>query len=158
FAAYLAVALLTGFAMITLQTVCIRLGGLCFGASQFTFSMVVAAFVLCIALGSFAVSALRRIPPAVLPATLWALVLLLTALYPAPGDPPSWPPALRTHCAIDSGDSSPYPPAAFAALLVVPGPAIVLPGATLPLIFHRLRREVGELGDLAGRIYSANTL
>ena len=48
--------------MMTLQTVLIRLGGLAFGSSQFTFSMVVAVFVLCIALGSFAVSALPRIP------------------------------------------------------------------------------------------------
>ena len=35
-----------------------------FGASHFTFAMVVAVFVLCIALGSFAVSALPRIPRA----------------------------------------------------------------------------------------------
>ena len=61
-ASFAAVALLVGFAMMTLQTVLIRLGGLSFGSSQFTFSMVVAVFVLCIALGSFAVSALPRIP------------------------------------------------------------------------------------------------
>jgi spermidine synthase len=49
-ASFAAVALLTGFAMMTLQTVLIRLGGVSFGSSQFTFSMVVAVFVLCIAL------------------------------------------------------------------------------------------------------------
>ena len=65
---FAAVALLVGFAMMTLQTVLIRLGGLSFGSSQFTFSMVVAVFVLCIALGSFAVSALPRIPAFLLPA------------------------------------------------------------------------------------------
>ena len=36
------------------------------GSSHFTFAMVVAVFVLCIALGSFAVSALPRIPPLLL--------------------------------------------------------------------------------------------
>ena len=35
----------------------IRVGGLAFGSSEYTFTMVVAVFVLCIARGSFAVSA-----------------------------------------------------------------------------------------------------
>ena len=48
----------------TLQTVLMRLGGLSFGASHFTFAMVVAAFVACIALGSLCVSALLADSPA----------------------------------------------------------------------------------------------
>jgi hypothetical protein len=56
FAIYAWVAGLVGFAMLTLQTVLIRLGGLSLGSSQFTFSLVVAVFVLCIALGSLMVS------------------------------------------------------------------------------------------------------
>ena len=67
FVALAVVALLSGFAMMTLQTIFNRIGGLAFGASQFTFSMVVAVFVLCIALGSFAVSAL----PIFVPAMSW---------------------------------------------------------------------------------------
>jgi spermidine synthase len=69
FAAFGAVALLVGFAMMAVQTVAIRVGGLSFAASQLTFSMVVAVFVLCIALGSLGVSALPRIPRALLAAT-----------------------------------------------------------------------------------------
>ena len=63
FAFYAAIALLTGFAMMSVQTMFIRLGALSLGSSQFTFSMVVAVFVLAIALGSFLVSAFSRIPP-----------------------------------------------------------------------------------------------
>ena len=44
--AYLFAALLIGFAMMTLETTLIRLAGLSFGSSQFTFSMVVAAMLL----------------------------------------------------------------------------------------------------------------
>ena len=51
-------AVLLGFSMMAIQTVLTRLGGLALGASHFTFSMVVAVFVLCIALGSLAVAAL----------------------------------------------------------------------------------------------------
>jgi spermidine synthase len=159
FAAYLALALLVGFAMATLQTAFIRLGALAFGASQFTFSMVVAVFVLCIALGSFAVSALSRIPPGVLVGSLWALVALLALLYPALGDAPYWAHVLRTLFAGDDPSLFyPYHLAAFALVLVAIGPPVVLSGATLPLVFHQLRREVGELGALAGRLYSANTI
>src|SRR5262245_50509828 len=158
FAAWLAIALLVGFAMATLQTVFIRLGALAFGASQFTFSMVVAVFVLCIALGAFAVSALPRIPSGLLAGSLWALVALLSALYLPLGDATYWSHVLRSLFGSDPASFHPYHLAAFAALLVVVGPAVVLSGATLPLVFHQLRREVGELGALAGRLYSANTI
>jgi len=155
---FLAAALLVGFAMIALQTVFIRLGGLSFGASQFTFSMVVAVFVLCIALGSFAVSALPRIPRAALPVSLWALVAFLLALYPLLGDSTYWAYLLRARFGQSPAEFYPFQLAAFAALLGTIGPAVILSGATLPLVFHALRREVGDLGDLAGRVYSANTI
>jgi len=158
FASFLAIAGLVGFAMASLQTTLIRLGGLAFGASQFTFSMVVAVFVLCIALGSFAVAALPRIPPALLVSCLWALVALLGLLYPALGDATYWSHLLRTRFGEDPAQFTAFHLAAFAALLGAIGPAVVLSGATLPLLFHQLRREAGELGELAGRLYSSNTL
>ena len=74
---FVAVALLCGFAMMTVQTTVIRIGGLSFGASQFTFSMVVAVFVLSIAIGSLAVSTARRIPRLFLVFDLWALFATL---------------------------------------------------------------------------------
>ena len=43
-------------------------------------------------------------------------------------------------------------------MLLVLGPAVVLSGAMLPLLFHALRREVGDLGSQAGRLYSVNTI
>ena len=47
-----------------------------------------------------------------------------------------------------------YYTAAFAGLVLVIGPAVALSGAVLPLLFHALRREFGELGAQAGRLYS----
>lgn len=46
----------------------------------------------------------------------------------------------------------------FAGLLLVIGPAAVLSGATLPLLFHHLRHYVSDLGAVAGRLYSWNTV
>ena len=158
FKAFAAVALLTGFAMMTLQSVLIRLGGLAFGSSQFTFSMVVAVFVLCIALGSFAVSALPRIPPVLLPGSLWILLLLLALLYRGAEDLPYWAYALRSLFRDQDAGFYAYFLAAFAGLLALISLPVALSGAVLPLMFHALRERVTNLGDVAGRLYSWNTL
>ncbi len=158
FASLAAVALLTGFAMMTLQTVLIRLGGLAFGSSQFTFSMVVAVFVLCIALGSFAVSALPRIPRALLPIALWMLFLLLTLLYGVADTAPYWAHVLRTLHGDLPESFYPFQIQAFLGVLIVLALPVALSGAVLPLLFHALRDRVGDLGQVAGRLYSWNTL
>jgi len=158
FAVYACVALLAGFAMMTVQTVLIRVAGLAFGSSHFTFAMVVAAFVLCIALGSFAVSALSRIPPATIVASQWCLVAALLVLYSWLEDAPFWAHVLRTRFGSDDASFYPYFLTSFAAVLALLAIPILLSGATLPLLFHHLRGSVGDVGAVAGRLYSWNTV
>jgi spermidine synthase len=157
FPLYAGIALLIGFSMMAVQTTVIRIGGLAFGGSQFTFSMVVAVFVLCIALGSFGVSALRRIHRVYLPVTVWGLAVLLYLLYLPLQDTPYWAHVLRTLFPDQDGFYS-YHAAIFGSFCAVIGVPVALAGATLPLIFHQLRRDVGELGANAGRLYSWNTV
>ena len=158
FVAYATVACLVGFAMMTVQTILIRLGGLSFGSSEYTFAMVVAVFVLCIALGSFLVSALPRISPTLLLVTLWILVLVLYGLYHFLPQAPYWIHVLRTLFRDHDAAFLPYYFAGFLSVLAVIGPAVILSGAVLPLLFHALRHEVGDLGAVAGRLYSWNTV
>ena len=155
---FLTVALLGGFAMMALQTVLIRIGGLSLGSSGFTFSSVVAVFVLCIALGSLAVSAFDRIRPGYLLASQWALFAILVLLYVPIGDAPYGVYVLRSFFRDHEAAFYPYYISAFLVTLVVIAPAVVLSGAMLPLLFHVLRSEAGELGSLAGRLYSWNTV
>jgi spermidine synthase len=155
---YLAVALLVGFAMMTLETTLIRIGALAFGSSHFTFSMVVAAFVLCIAVGGLSVSSLTRIPKMYLAVNLWALVALLIGLYFLLPQANYWVFVLRTAFMNLDVAFYLYYGAGFALLLAVIGLPVLLSGVTLPLIFHHLRDEYGELGSLAGRLYSWNTV
>ncbi len=157
-APYMAVSLLTGFAMMTVQTALIRLAGLSFGSSQFTFSMVVAVFVLCIALGSFMVSALSRITPLFVVLNQWALALLLLLLYGQLEHSPYWAHLLRSLFRDETAAFGFYYLLAFLLLLVVVGLPVILSGASLPLLFHQMRREVSHLGDLAGNLYSWNTV
>jgi spermidine synthase len=114
--------------------------------------------VLCIALGSFAVSALPRIPKLLLVANLWGLFALLCLLHLLLEDAPYWTHVLRSLFRTQATAFYPYHLAAFLCVLAVIGLPVALSGATLPLIFHQLRRETGELGDVAGRLYSWNTL
>jgi predicted membrane-bound spermidine synthase len=158
FAAFAAVALLAGFAMMALQTTLNRIGALALGASSFTFAMVVAVFVFCIALGSLAVSALPRVPRRLLLHTQWLLFLLLLLVYLGVPDAPYAAHVIRT--LFQGVDAAFYPFHAFvfvglAAVLAVP---IGLSGALLPLVFHELRREVADLGAVAGRLYAWNTV
>jgi spermidine synthase len=157
-AIYGTIALLVGFAMMVLQTVAIRVAGLSFGSSEYTFSMVVSVFVSCIALGSLAVSALPRIGRAVLVAVLWLLCASFAGLYFALETAPYWAHVLRSLFRDTDAIFPAYYTAAFAGLWLVIGPAVALSGAVLPLLFHALRREFGELGAQAGRLYSLNTL
>jgi hypothetical protein len=119
--------------------------------------MVVAVFVLCIALGSFALSALPRVPSPLLPASLWALAALLGALYLGLDTAPYWAHRLRILFRDDPAAFLPFHVAAFLGLLGVLALPVAISGATLPLLFHRLRRDAGELGDAAGRLYGWNT-
>jgi spermidine synthase len=153
-----AAALLVGFAMMSLQALFIRVGALSLGASQFTFSMVVATFVSCIALGSLAVSALGRVPRAALASNQWLLVALLSLLYVAIPYAPYASHVLRTFFRDTHEAFYAYYVAVFLSILLFIGPAVALSGATLPLLFDHLRRQVGDLGAVAGRLYSWNTL
>jgi predicted membrane-bound spermidine synthase len=158
FAVFAAVALLLGFAMMSTQTVLIRVGALSFGASHFTFAMVVAVFVLCIAAGSLVVSAFERIPRTAVVLCPVLLLVSLTALYTVMDRAP-WA-AHLVRSVFRDRDLAFYPYHAVSllcllALLAVP---IGLSGASLPLLFHELRRTHGELGRTAGRLYSWNTV
>ncbi len=156
--AWSGIALLAGFAMMALQTTLNRIGALALGSSHFTFAMVVAVFVLCLALGSFAVSALPRIPRALVVGSQWLLVCLLFPLYFWVADVGYWAHVIRVQLGGLSAEFSEYQLAIFGstlALLVIP---IGLSGALLPLLFHQLRREVRNLGVVAGRLYAWNTV
>jgi predicted membrane-bound spermidine synthase len=157
-AAWSGIALLAGFAMMALQTTLNRIGALALGSSHFTFAMVVAVFVLCLALGSFAVSALPRIPRALVAGSQWLLVGLLFPLYLWMADVGYWAHGIRVRVGGVEAVFSEYQLAIFLSTLAVLAIPIGLSGALLPLLFHQLRREVRNLGAVAGRLYAWNTV
>jgi spermidine synthase len=115
-------------------------------------------FVLCIALGSFGVSALPRIPAWLVAGSQWLLVGLLFLLYLAIPDSGYFAHLLRAFFRDETQVFLPFQIAVFLASLAVLIVPIGLSGALLPLLFHQLRNEVGDLGRMAGSLYSWNTV
>ena len=157
-AGYAAVALLTGFAMMTVQTAAIRIGALSLGSSDLTFAMVVAIFVLCIALGSFMVSVLPRIPRWTVLVNQWLLAGALLWLYVKLPQGPYLAHQLRILFTSREDAFMPYQIGVFAGTLSLLFVPVLLSGASLPLLFNHLRDKVGDLGAVAGRLYSWNTV
>lgn len=157
-----------GFAMMTLQTVLVRIGGLAFGASDWTFAVVVASFVLCIALGSFCVARLRVVPAHASLACALGLAGTVTLLYPLHQDAAFAAHRIRVMLPDDDGGFLAFQAAAAGSTLLVWLLPLALSGALLPLLFHDARRRAGAgsgpqgsaaaLGSVAGRLYAWNTL
>lgn len=158
FAPFAVVALLLGFAMMAIQTVLIRIGGLSLGASHFSFAMLVATFVLCIALGSLLVSLWERIPAWVVAGCPLALGSILLLLYPWIDRAPYAAHVLRSLFRSIDQAFYPYHLTVSLGILTVLAVPIGLSGASLPLLFHALRNVPGDLGGVAGRLYGWNTV
>jgi spermidine synthase len=158
FAVYAVIALLVGFAMMALQTVVIRIAGLAIGSSPFTFSMVVSVFVLCIAIGSLFVSLAPGVGARTLLVNQVVLAVVAGALYLLVPYSPWAAHVLRGVFRDLDAAFYPFWISVLASLLVLIGPVAILSGASLPLLFHHLRRQSGELGAVAGALYSWNTV
>jgi spermidine synthase len=120
--------------------------------------MVVAVFVLSIALGSFVVSSLRRIPKIVVVLNQWGIALLFLLLYSSLPDSGYWVYLVRILFRETNAGFLGYYFVGFLGVLIVIGLPVMLSGAALPLLFDHMRREVSHLGDLAGTLYSWNTV
>ena len=157
FAAAKWAAFLAGFYSITLQTVFIRLVALSMGSSEYAFSMVVAVYVCMLAWGAWRLSGrgVALLSPWANQIFLFcsALALYLSVSY--------WPYSayvLRT--LITSAGPAFY--FYYAVMFVVLSLVLAIPvgamGGTMPLLFANVRRNVGDIGAVVGRLYAWNTV
>ena len=150
------IAGLNGAAVMALENVLLRITNLALGSSSYSFSLLVGVFVLSLAGGSFAVGALRRWPRGLLGGTQ-ALALAAWWLVFITLD--DWPYAAHLVRAAFQGNGIGFwlfQGAVLATLLAVLIVPVGLLGATLPLIFHELKRDLRLVGWHSGRMFSAN--
>lgn len=153
-----AVAFLSGFYVMTLENVLIRLMNLSFGSSSYSFSIVVAVFVLAIALGSYVFSRFKKVPEHSLYINQLLICFTLLALYFTLDTWPYWAHLIRLPFeSTITGFWTFYATvlAVLAVLLLIPAG---LMGATVPIVFHMLKNELRRVGAHSGSALALNTM
>lgn len=157
FAAAKWAAFFAGFYSITLQTVFIRIAALSMGSSEYAFSMVVAVYVCMLAWGAWRLSGrgVALLSPWANQVFLFctALALYLSISF--------WPYAayiLRTLITSVGPAFYFYYAVMFVVLALVLAIPVGAMGGTMPLLFANVRRTVGDIGSVVGRLYTWNTV
>ena len=153
-----AIAALSGFAFMTLESIWIRFTQLSVGASSFNFSLVVAAVVLAIALGAWLAGRRSPRPPGALFRNQFAAAVSLAALFATLDAWPWFAYVIRTRFPSTDAGFVAFNAALFVALVAGIGVPAGLMGATLPLTFDAARKTLRSVGRQAGALLGWNAL
>jgi spermidine synthase len=153
-----AIAFLSGFYVMTLENVLIRITNLSLGSSSYSFSLIVAAFILAIAIGSSLVGRLRQWPLPLLFINQLGIAVLLLLVYLTLDTWPYWAHLLRISFQDNIAGFWAYYCGAFLVLLAVLVVPVGLMGATVPITFHEVKRDLTNVGRHSGLLFSCNTL
>ncbi len=153
---YTAIAL-SGLTALGAEVVWTRILSLLFGATTYTFSLILAVFLVGLGLGStIGADIARRIPNPRVALGCCQLALCVTmawAAYTAGASLPYWPinPSISTDLAY-----------LFQLDLIramwVSLPSTLLWGASFPLALGAVARDIDDPGRVVGRVYAANTV
>jgi spermidine synthase len=155
-AVYLTIAM-SGLTALGAQVVWTRLLSLLIGASVYTFSIILAVFLLGLGLGSSAASALARSARSPLAMLGWCQLFLIAAIawavFSIDGWLPSWPvdPQLSTNPWLTFQLD-------LARCLWAVLPAACLWGASFPLALAAAAPRHTDPGRMVGAVYAANTV
>jgi spermidine synthase len=152
------VAFLSGFYVMTLENVLIRLINLSLGSSSYSFTMIISVFVLAIAIGGYVVGRLKQLPRSLLFYNQFFIALLLMLLYFSFDTWPYWAHLIRISIQSNIAGFWAYYVDIFVALTL----ALILPvslmGATVPITFHEIKRDLDTVGKQSGLLFSWNTV
>lgn len=150
------IAFLSGFYVMTLENILIRISNLSLGSSSYSFSMVISAFILSIALGSYLVSRLKQMPGYLLFINQLFITLSLLFVYISLDTWPYWAHVIRITFQSNTAGFWGYYGLVFLVLtgiLVVP---VGLMGATVPIAFHEIKSKLERVGRDSGSLFSWN--
>ena len=150
------IAFLSGFYVMTLENILIRISNLSLGSSSYSFSLVISVFILSIAVGSYLVSRLHHMPAHLLFTNQLLITLSLLLVYVSLDTWPYWAHVIRITFQSNATGFWGYYGLVFLVLtgiLVVP---VGLMGATVPIAFHEIKRELKKVGRDSGSLFSWN--
>lgn len=151
------VSFASGFYVFSLENLMIRVAGLTIGSSSYTFAMIVAAFILGIALGSLWVGRRKIQGASFFVYVQAALLISVLGLYFIIPSLPEWLARIRVIFLPSYMNIPLYWTAVFAAFTAVLLIPVSLMGMNLPLIFNYLRSRGAFLSQTVGRVYAINT-
>jgi spermidine synthase len=152
------VAFMSGFYVMTLENVLIRIINLCLGSSSYSFAMIVSVFVLAIAIGSYVVGKVDRLPHHLLFFNQFLIALLLMLLYFSLDTWPYWGHLIRISIQSHMAGFWVYYGNIFIVLTLVLILPVSLMGATVPITFHEIKRDLANVGRHSGLLFSWNTI
>lgn len=153
-----AIAFLSGFYVMTLENVLIRITNFSLGSSSYSFSLIVAVFILSIAIGSHVIGRFKDIPGHLLFTNQLLITLSLILVYLSLDTWPYWAHLIRITFQSNMAGMAGYYVYAFSALLMILIVPVSLMGATVPIAFHEIKRELRNVGRHSGVLFSVNTL
>lgn len=151
------IAFLSGFYVMSLENVLIRITNLSLGSSSYSFTIIVSVFILSIAAGSFVIGGLKQISKWLLYVNQMAISIFLIIIFITLDRWPYWAHLIRISFQSNIAGFWGYYLHVFlglACMLILP---IGLMGATVPIIFHELKRDFSKIGQYSGMILSWNT-
>jgi spermidine synthase len=153
-----AVAFLSGFYVMTLENVLIRLVNLSLGSSSYSFTMIVSVFVLSIAVGSIMIGRMKDLRPRLLFFNQLLIALLLLVVYFSLDTWPYWAHLIRISFQSNAAGFWAYWACVFLVLLALLVLPVSLMGATVPIAFHEIKRDLASVGRHSGLLFSWNTI
>ena len=153
---YVTIAL-SGFAALSAEVIWTRLLSLLFGATVYTFSLVLAAFLFGLGIGSSIGSAIARSTRRPRIALGWCQMLLCAAIawaaYQTMESMPWWPVNVELNYSLSSKFQLDMVRCLWALL-----PASILWGASFPLALASVASGERDAGRVVGGVYAANTV
>lgn len=151
------IAFLSGFYVMSLENVLIRITNLSLGSSSYTFTIIVSVFILSIAAGSFVIGRLKQISRWLLYVNQILISILLLIIFITLDKWPYWAHVIRISFQSNIAGFWGYYLQVFLALTCILILPVGLMGATIPIIFHELKRDFPKVGQYSGMIFSWNT-
>ncbi|MCP4345671.1 MAG: methyltransferase [Desulfobacterales bacterium] len=152
------IAFLSGFYVMTLENVLIRITSFSMGSSSYTFSLIVSVFILSIAVGSYAVDRLKNIRAGLLFANQLVITLSLVLIYISLDTWPYWAHVIRISFQSNTAAMYGYYFNVFLILLLILALPVGFMGATVPITFHEIKRDLKNVGKHSGILFSLNTM
>ena len=152
------VAFLSGFYVMMLENVLIRLVNLSLGSSSYSFTMIISVFVLAIAIGSYVVGRVKHLPRNLLFFNQFFIAVLLMLLYFSTDTWPYWAHLIRISIQSNMAGFWTYYANIFLVLTILLILPVSLMGATVPITFHEIKRDLADVGRHSGLLFSWNTV